>query len=132
MYLVFALLAPIALFGLLPGLAWFEERMLGPGLPRSLPGAEPEAKTTGTPADTAPAAEAPAETPAVAVVPPVPPVAAVPPAATVTSIAAAAERPDADRTPPIALQPVPPPVRTAPHRHRLRRPAKHRRGLRAA
>lgn len=123
MYLVFALLAPIALFGLLPGLAWFEERMLGPGLPRSLPGAEPEAKTTGTPADTAPADEASSETPAVPL---------GPPAATVTPIAAAAERPDADRTPPTTLQPVPPPVRTAPHRHRLRRPAKHRRGLRAA
>jgi hypothetical protein len=122
MYLVFALLAPIALFGLLPCLAWFEERMLGPGLPRSLPGAEPEAKTTGMPADTAPAAEAPA----------VPVVPTAPAAATVTPIAAAAERPDADRTPPIPLQPVPPPVRTAPHRHRLRGPAKHRRGLRAA
>ncbi|MGR6997292.1 hypothetical protein ACU686_02935 [Yinghuangia aomiensis] len=126
MYLVFALLAPIALFGLLPGLAWFEERMLGPGLPRSLPGAEPEAKTTGTPADTAPATEASAETPVVPALP------TGPAAATVTPIAAAAEHPDADRTPPIPLQPVPPPVRTAPHRHRLRRPAKHRRGLRAA
>jgi hypothetical protein len=47
MYLVFALLAPIVMFGLIPGLAWFEERMLGPGAvgPKPSP-TPPSAKPT--------------------------------------------------------------------------------------
>ncbi|WP_436787825.1 hypothetical protein [Yinghuangia sp. YIM S10712] len=55
MYLVFALLAPIAMFGLLPGLAWFEERMLGPATSRK-PDATPDS-TPDAAADTADTAE---------------------------------------------------------------------------
>jgi hypothetical protein len=33
MYLLLALLAPLVMFLLIPGLAWFEDRMLGPQAP---------------------------------------------------------------------------------------------------
>ncbi|MYW03175.1 hypothetical protein [Streptomyces sp. SID3343] len=35
MYLLLALLAPLVMFLLIPGLAWFEDRMLGPHAPPS-------------------------------------------------------------------------------------------------
>ncbi|UGQ09159.1 hypothetical protein LO772_19580 [Yinghuangia sp. ASG 101] len=79
MYLVFALLAPIAMFGLLPGLAWFEERMLGPATTRKKPDATPDAEPDGaevTPLRPTPIPFRPARSSAVA--PQITPLAAVP------------------------------------------------------
>lgn len=45
MYLIIALIAPLVMFALIPGLAWFEDRMLGPQTLKSPDHATPPAPT---------------------------------------------------------------------------------------
>ncbi|NUU22202.1 MAG: hypothetical protein HOV68_11920 [Streptomycetaceae bacterium] len=120
MYLVFALLAPIVMFGLIPGLAWFEERMLGPDFrPKTLAdpaSAPPPAKpnTAQPTADSAAPADADTADPTDS-----DPAAAPPPSIPLQPV-----------TP--LLGAVRPALKAAPIRHRLRHTVKRGRGLRAA
>lgn len=106
MYLAFALLAPIAMFGLMWGLTWFEDRMLGPAVAGGEVPRSPRA--TPAPVPDEPMAE---DTP-----PPVP----IPLQPVTTVLAAAPTSPPADD-----------PGRV-PIRHHLRHPIKRSRRLRAA
>lgn len=138
MYLVFALLAPIGMFGLISGLTWFEDRMLGPAVagrevPRT-PRAEPDPEPSPEPV--APQAEAlQAEAPQpVASAPyeakPPAPAAPIPLQPVTTALTPLAPAP-LPRPPSLAPAPAPEPTPT-PVRHHLRRTLKRGRGLRAA
>ncbi|MGW0659187.1 hypothetical protein [Streptodolium elevatio] len=144
MYLVFALLAPIGMFGLISGLTWFEDRMLGPAVadrevprtPRAKPELPAELPAAVRVADTDTARPAPAPVPeasAAESTPPQPdPEPVLKPVALESPVVLA---PVALLTSPIPLQPVTAPARRpapTPVRHRLRHTLKRGRGLRAA
>ncbi|MEU8136610.1 hypothetical protein [Streptodolium elevatio] len=153
MYLVFALLAPIGMFGLISGLTWFEDRMLGPAVadrqvPRT-PRAKPElpehpaelpaaVRIADRVADTDTARPASAPVPEASAAEPTPPQPDPEPEPVlkpVTLESPVVLAPVALLTSPIPLQPVTAPARRpapAPVRHRLRHTLKRGRGLRAA
>lgn len=144
MYLVLALLAPIVMFGLIPGLAWFEEKMLGPGAADGAKARDGDGIRTAGAQTVVPGA-APATTPV-----PDPPVAPAPrtgipapePMGTVTPLPAPSGAPTIPLRP-ISL-PAPPAApaahrreprhagRPAPTHHHIRHTIKRRRGLHAA
>ena len=66
MYLILALLAPLVMFALIPGLAWLEDRMLGPQALQSPDHATP---APSDPTPLAPATPAPAPRPVAAPAP---------------------------------------------------------------
>ncbi|MDI2127970.1 hypothetical protein [Yinghuangia seranimata] len=115
MYLVLALVAPLVMFGLIPGLAWFEERMLGPGATGS------RTPAPGTQDESPPQTADPTPPPVLVAAPdPAPePIPAPIPAQVLAAAAAPDEEPAAD-------------VPNKPIRHRMRPVRRRLRGLRAA
>ncbi|WP_436774258.1 hypothetical protein [Yinghuangia sp. YIM S09857] len=125
MYLVFALLAPIGMFGLIWGLTWFEDRMLGPAAGREVsrpgratPDAVPQPAPEAVASEPEPETKEPAAKPSPAPIP-LHPLISIPAVSPLPTLAAASAA---------AVTPAPTPVR-----HHLRRTLKRGRGrLRAA